>query len=97
MGLRGEAAASPGGGTVDISVSAAPWQHGEQAAAAAVAAAPVTASFGLCASLKSEKNELCPGTSPVSGRELTHRVVRLLSQLAAPVPSLPLTSPERCY
>lgn len=46
--LRGEAAAPPGGGTADISVPAAPWQHSEQAVAAA---APVTASFGLCASL----------------------------------------------
>ncbi|TWW68838.1 Metabotropic glutamate receptor 1 [Takifugu flavidus] len=36
---------------------------------AVAAAAPVTVSFGLCASLKSEKNAMCPSTSRVSGRQ----------------------------
>lgn len=52
-------------------------------AARRAAVAPVTASFGLCASLKSEKNELRPSTSRVSGRELTHRVVRLLFAISS--------------
>lgn len=91
MGLRGEAAASPGGGTVDISVSAAPWQHGEQRWR------PSPRPSGSARRSNLKRTSCAPAQAEFLDVNSPTELSASFSQLAAPVPSLPLTTPEGCY